>query len=68
MTVRIIRNGDLNKVKQTLKFECKACGCVFEADREDYKFEFSQRENTSWYEIKCPYCDNWCIKNASDRN
>ena len=45
MSIKIIQNGDLHRLKQTIEFTCKACGCVFEADKEDYTYQYSQRED-----------------------
>ena len=56
MAINIIKPGDLSLLKETKAFSCKKCGCEFLADREDYKFQYSQREGISWYEIKCPTC------------
>lgn len=58
MVMKIIKNGDLNKIRRTIRFTCKHCGCEFEADKEDYEYQFSQRENYGWYETRCPYCTN----------
>ena len=57
MSIKIIQPGDLDKLKHTIEFTCKTCGCVFEADKEDYTYQYSQREGCGWYEIKCPCCD-----------
>lgn len=58
--MKIIQSGDLKRLKKVIRFQCKECGCVFEADCTEYKWQYSQRENVGWYEIKCPTCDNWC--------
>ena len=65
MAIKIIKQGDLNLLKRTLRFECKACGCVFDADKEDYVFQFSQRENENWYETKCPCCGKTVTRSVS---
>lgn len=69
MAIKIIKNGDLNRLYRTIAFTCKACGCVFEADEEDYTYQYIQREDCEmfgWYEIKCPCCDKWVTKKDTD--
>lgn len=57
--MRILKAGDVERLKQIKKFECQACGCVFEADITEYRYQYSQREGEGWYEVKCPTCDKW---------
>ena len=57
--VVILKQGNLNRLKRTLRFECKKCGCVFDAEQDEYKSQYSQREMCGWYEIKCPCCEGW---------
>ena len=54
--MRIIQQGDLNRLRKVKRFECGQCGCVFEANSTEYKHEYSQRENCGWYETHCPTC------------
>ena len=52
----IIKDGDKElaekKRKQTKLFECKTCGCIFEADKGEY-FNFCF---DVMYYAKCPCC------------
>lgn len=57
--MKIIKEGDLNKVYCPVRFECKACGCVFEANNTEYQYEFNQLENCGWCSIRCPTCRKW---------
>ena len=57
--MKIIKEGDLNRLKEIRRFECEACGCIFEAENTEYKRDYSQRENCGWYAIKCPTCHAW---------
>ena len=66
--MRIIKQGDLNRLKEIKRFECKACGCEFEADNTEYNHQYSQREMCSWYEIKCPTCGSWATTNCEEVN
>lgn len=66
--MRIIMHGDKNLLKGIRRFKCKACGCIFEADNTEYKYQYSQREMCSWYEIKCPTCDSWVTINCEEVN
>lgn len=62
--LRIIREGDLNKLKRSMQFECQYCGCVFEAERTEYEYEYSQREDCAWYRSVCPTCGKPIWKDA----
>ena len=54
----IIKDGDKElaekKRKQTKLFECKICGCVFEADKGEYLIR-DFRFDVMYY-AKCPCC------------
>lgn len=56
--MNIIKHGDKElaerKIKQTRRFKCKVCGCVFEADKEEYKCYDEQRN--FYYYAECPCC------------
>ena len=55
--MEIIKQGDISKLKQTKKFECRRCGCIFLADDDEYKYSGSQY-NESYYQCACPTCNN----------
>ena len=55
--MEIIKQGDISKLKQTKKFECRRCGCIFLADDDEYKYSGSQY-NESCYQCACPTCNN----------
>lgn len=55
--MNIIVEGDCSRLKKTKRFECEECGCIFEADKDEYKYCGSQREGDEWYCI-CPTCGN----------
>ena len=52
--MEIIKQGDPNKVKGTIKFECKQCGCVFKAERSEWFYE--TLGGKVGYTSFCPYC------------
>ena len=52
--MKIIKHGDINKLKKIKTFNCKLCGCLFEADNTEYKTGFQYNE--IYYYIKCPFC------------
>ena len=54
--MEIIKQGDISKLKQTKKFECRRCGCIFLADDDEYKYSGSQY-NESYYRCICPTCN-----------
>ena len=53
--MRIIKNGNLEKPKQIKRFKCDNCGCVFEAEKGEYKYMLLPR-NDVIYGCECPYC------------
>lgn len=52
--MRIIKYGDKNKIKKIKKFECKECGCIFEAVKGEY--ETGSQYNNIYYYCRCPCC------------
>lgn len=56
--MKIIKDGDQNKaakkLKQTKRFECSVCGCVFEADKGEYTPCMNQFDYSAHAE--CPCC------------
>lgn len=60
--MKIIRNGDKNKLKQIQTFDCDFCGCLFEADNTEYKI--SSQYNEEYYYVTCPFCGRSIYKNV----
>lgn len=52
--MKIIKNGDLERLKETKTFECKRCGCVFKAEKGEYTTR--SQYNEIYYLCKCPTC------------
>ena len=57
--MKIIKQGisgdELNhKLKQTRSFECRTCGCVFEAERDKCGIEIAYPR--MFYYCDCPNC------------
>lgn len=57
--MKIIKEGktkeELEKIlKHTKRFECKTCGCIFEANKDEYKHEVDWVYSN--YYCKCPNC------------
>ena len=46
--MKIIKKGDLNKLKEIKHFECEKCGCIFETEKDEYKWG-SQYNETYYY-------------------
>ena len=58
--MKIIKEGNLGLLKRTKRFECRECGCVFEADKGEYK-----ESNCQWeLEVTCvcPCCGNTVLE------
>lgn len=56
--MKILEKGNLEKIKNTRKFTCIKCGCLFEADESEYKYcdAFTQQHDGVAAECKCPMC------------
>lgn len=52
--IKIIKPGNDKKLKGTRTFICRNCGCIFEADKEDYRSDTYY--NSLYYKCTCPYC------------
>lgn len=51
--MRIIKPGKFIPGKK--EFECKYCGCAFEAEKHEYEITMSPT-NDLWREAYCPCC------------
>ncbi|MDE7398976.1 MAG: hypothetical protein K2N06_05545 [Oscillospiraceae bacterium] len=53
--MNIIQHGRLPEEKSTTKrFKCANCGCVFEADKGEYRGSFQYNE--FYFYCECPEC------------
>lgn len=52
--MKIIKEGDKQKLLRIKKFECFACGCIVEADKNEYFM--SDEFSSSSYTCNCPTC------------
>lgn len=66
--MKIIQHGNIDRLKKVIEFKCKLCGCVFQAEKGEYKYQYSQRDDASWYEAKCPLCGYLCIKTETSED
>ena len=64
--VKIIKEGDLERVKSARRFECVHCGCVFEATGSEYRVETDFR-NGHYYVMACPTCHRDVVAHPEDR-
>lgn len=53
--MKIIKEGNLNKLKKIKRFECEECGCIFEAEKDEYKW--GSQYNEEYYYCACPCCN-----------
>ena len=58
--MKIIRNGNIKKLKKIKTFDCDWCGCLFEADNTEYK-QTAQYNETYYYSV-CPFCGRYAYK------
>ena len=52
--MKILKEGNLELLKQTKIFSCSYCGCVFKADRNEYLT--GKHYNDLYYTCTCPTC------------
>lgn len=58
--MNILFEGHIDK--KPIVFACKKCGCVFEANNDEYEGITNQMEymeTKKSYKCKCPTCDEW---------
>ena len=53
--MKIIKPGDVRKSREVRLFECKACGCIFEADSSEY-FQIGWTIRQREFCCHCPTC------------
>ena len=53
--MKIIKPGDPVKQAAIRRFSCEHCGCVFEADRTEYR-DMKDCRNGHFYLHPCPTC------------
>ena len=53
--MKVIKEGNLKRLKKTKRFECNKCGCIFEADQDEYSVGYQYNE--AYYMCTCPTCD-----------
>ena len=52
--MKIIKEGDLKRLDTTRRFECEACGCIWEANASEYRKEWDG--NDTLIVCECPTC------------
>lgn len=52
--MKIIKKGNLDR-NNPKRFECSKCGCVFEANKDEYKA--GNQYNDIYYFAICPCCN-----------
>lgn len=61
MAIKIIKLG--KKPDTVKRFKCRHCGCVFMADVDDYKKEYSLC-NGYYLKVDCPTCGREVYKSC----
>ena len=70
--MKILKQGkskeEIDRItKHVRQFEWPTCGCVFEVDNTEYKYQFCQREAEEWLECECPNCGKLTRKSIATR-
>lgn len=51
---KIIKHGEIPSTVR--RFKCLHCGCIFEADRDEYESHFDRNEE--FWSSSCPECNH----------
>lgn len=51
----IVKEGNVRLCRKVFRFECEACGCIFEADSSEYRRDL--QKDRGWVCVcVCPTC------------
>jgi RNase P subunit RPR2 len=62
--MKILEQGNLELLKETKRFVCKYCHCVFEADKGEYKI--LSQYNEIIYQCQCPCCKHYADEDEAN--
>ena len=54
--MKIIKEGNLDKLMRVKRFKCDCCDCIFTANHKEYIID--SQYNEEYYYCICPCCDN----------
>ena len=54
--MKIIKQGNLDKLMKVKRFVCSYCDCIFTANKDEYTI--GSQYNEEYYYCKCPCCGN----------
>ena len=60
--MKIIKNGVIPNKDETKRFVCSECGCVFEANKGEYKKVLYCGQILEGYSCDCPNCGEYVYK------
>lgn len=52
--MKIIKEGNPDVIRRRIRFTCKRCGCIFDADFGEYYID--SWRNEEHYRCECPCC------------
>lgn len=58
--MKILKKGETTT--PVVKFKCRNCGTIFEADNTEYEKKFDPRDNEFYCACDCPTCNSLCIE------
>lgn len=67
--MKIIKPGDLERLKIIKRFECKDCGCIFEADQHEFRSADAMEalHDAIDASCECPCCHNMVYRHRYDK-
>lgn len=63
--MKMIQEGNLDKLKQVIRFQCDDCDCIFEANHNEY--EIKEFYIDTYYVCECPCCGNRVLKFTGEK-
>lgn len=63
MAIKIIKPGRQGEIK---RFTCSRCGCVFEADRDDYEKRRDDFRMEIYVLAACPSCGHFVRRSCDE--
>ena len=53
--MKILKNGKPEASRPVIRFECRVCGCLFDAERHEYS-TMNDYRNGYYHVARCPCC------------
>ena len=67
--MKIIKSGNLDRLRIVKRFECPDCGCIFEADQYEFRSADAMEvlHDAIDASCECPCCHNMVYRHRYDK-